>query len=170
MILGAVLAGGRSSRFGSDKALALLEGRPLIAHVIDALASQVDAILVCGRQWQGLAWVADRPAGDLGPLGGINAALHYARDRGFDAVVTAPCDAPRLPPGLVTELGRGAAIVADLPVVGRWPAALADRLDAHLALCQDHSVRRWARDVEAMTVTLPVALENINRPQDLDNF
>ena len=35
--LGAVIAGGRSSRFGSDKAMALWQGRPLIDHAIDRL-------------------------------------------------------------------------------------------------------------------------------------
>ncbi|MBA3896663.1 MAG: NTP transferase domain-containing protein, partial [Sphingomonadaceae bacterium] len=62
MILGAVLAGGASRRFGSDKALAMRDGRPLIAHVVDALATQVDAVVVCGRDWGGLPSIADRPA------------------------------------------------------------------------------------------------------------
>ena len=43
-LLGAILAGGRSSRFGSDKAFALLNGKPLIDHVIAALAAQTDAV------------------------------------------------------------------------------------------------------------------------------
>ncbi len=58
-LLGAVLAGGQSRRFGSDKALALLDGRPLIAHVIAALAAQTEAVIVCGKEWGD--WVPDRP-------------------------------------------------------------------------------------------------------------
>jgi len=41
-----VLAGGRSSRFGSDKLAAELEGRPLLAHAIRAVAAVADEVLV----------------------------------------------------------------------------------------------------------------------------
>ena len=102
-LLGALIAGGQSRRFGSDKALALIAGRPLLAHVIEGLEQQVDEVVVCGRQWPGLTSLPDRPATDQGPLGGICAALHHARDNGFDAVLTAGCDT--LPvPGALAEL------------------------------------------------------------------
>lgn len=79
-ILGAMLAGGRSRRFGSDKALADIGGKPMIAHVVDALAPQVDSLVIRGRDWPGLARIGDRPGDGLGPLGGgVNAALHRAR-------------------------------------------------------------------------------------------
>ncbi len=81
-VLGAILGGGRSSRFGSDKALATLDGRALIDRVAAALAPQVDALIVVGRDHPGLTAVADRPAPDLGPLGGIAGALHYAAAHG----------------------------------------------------------------------------------------
>ena len=54
--LGAIIAGGKATRFGSDKAAALLNGRPLIEHVADGLREQVDALIVCGvhgREWNG---------------------------------------------------------------------------------------------------------------------
>ena len=47
-LLGLILAGGQSSRFGSDKAAALHQGRPLINHVADALRPHVDALAVAG--------------------------------------------------------------------------------------------------------------------------
>src|ERR1700761_6137627 len=106
-ILGAILAGGRSSRFGSDKALTVIDGRSMLDRIIDALAPQVDGIVVCGRpsseRYDG---IADRPAADLGPLGGINAALHYAMTHGFGAVLTVPCDTPLLPADLRDQLGE----------------------------------------------------------------
>src|SRR5687768_5356431 len=50
MILGAVLAGGQSSRFGSDKALAELDGRTLIARAVDALAGWCEYVVAVGRE------------------------------------------------------------------------------------------------------------------------
>jgi len=46
-----ILAGGRSSRFGSDKALAVLQGRPLIAHVVRTASQVADEVVVAiGRE------------------------------------------------------------------------------------------------------------------------
>lgn len=164
-VLGAILAGGWSSRFGSDKALAQWRGRALLDHVVDAIVPHVDAIVVCGRD------LPDRPAPDLGPLGGINAALAYAATQGFDRVVTAPCDTPVLSSRLLATLAaaREATVVTELPVIGSWPATLAPHLDAWLADGHDRSVRTWAAAVDAKP--LVVAREdlprNINRPADL---
>ena len=49
-LLGAVLAGGRSERFGSDKALARLGGRTLLEQAVEALGAQCDAVIVVGRE------------------------------------------------------------------------------------------------------------------------
>ncbi len=168
MILGAVLAGGASRRFGSDKALAMRDGRPLIAHVVDALATQVDAVVVCGRDWGGLPSIADRPAPGLGPLGGLDAALHYATVHGFATVVSAPCDTPSLPAALVARLGAGPCHALGLPVIGAWPASLTTALDAHLAETGDRSMRGWIARIGARAIDFgPIV--NINAPADLSN-
>jgi molybdopterin-guanine dinucleotide biosynthesis protein A len=163
-LLGAVLAGGQSRRFGSDKALALLDGKPLIEHAIAALAAQAEAVIVCGKEWGD--WVPDRPGPGLGPLGGINAALHAAAERGFDAVLTAPCDVPTLPDNLVNILSNGSYII-EIPVIGLWPTSLAAQLDAHIAASEDHSVRGWARAAGIPGIMLGAALPNLNTPADL---
>src|SRR3546814_3044307 len=69
-LLGALIAGGQSRRFSSDKALTVIEGKPLLNHVIDALQPQVDTLVMCGRKWPELACLADRTEPDHGPLGG----------------------------------------------------------------------------------------------------
>lgn len=165
MILGAVLAGGASRRFGSDKALAMLDGRPLIDHVIDALAPQCTALVVVGRchgEWPALP---DRPIGSEGPLAGLNASLLYAAAHGFDAVLSAPCDAPDLPGDLLQLLAPGPAVLADHPVIGLWPVGLAPLLDEWLA-SGERAVRGFANHVGARPITGPI-LRNINHPQDL---
>lgn len=166
MILGAVLAGGTSRRFGSDKALALLDGRSLIDHVIARLAPQCAALLVVGRHHGDWTSLTDRPAGGLGPLAALNAALHDAANHGYTSVLSAPCDMPDLPDNLPTLLGRAPAVLADQPVVGLWPVHIAPQLDAWLAN-GERSVRKFAKHIGATEAVLPVPLANINTPADL---
>lgn len=167
-ILGAVIAGGQSSRFGSDKALAMLDGRPLIAHVLSALGAQVDEVIVCGRALAGYASLPDHPSAGLGPLGGIAAALRHAASCGFDAVATSACDTPHLPRDLVERLGRQApAYVASSPVTGFWPTSLRPELERHMATTSDLSIRAWARRVGAVPVDFDTDIPNINTPDDL---
>ncbi|WP_420136505.1 molybdenum cofactor guanylyltransferase [Sphingomonas sp.] len=169
--LGAILAGGRSSRFGSDKALALLAGEPLLAHAARAIRPHVSGIIVCGRveAADGLPSVADRPRPDLGPLGGLCGALHHAAIHGHDRVLTIGCDMPVVPSALMEELiaaGRP-AYVADAPILGIWPSTLAATLEDHLAGEEDRSLRRWAARVEAIGIKPVFKLANVNRPADL---
>ncbi|MBV8971391.1 MAG: molybdenum cofactor guanylyltransferase [Sphingomonadaceae bacterium] len=165
-ILGAVLAGGQARRFGSDKALALLDGKRLIDHVLDALRPQVAAIVVVGRDHPGEVSLPDWPGPGLGPLGGLAAALAYARARRFDAVLTSGCDLPDVPRDLAARLGTPPAVATGQPLVGLWPAALAARLDAHLAAGCDRSLRGWASAVAAREVDLG-SFRNINHISDL---
>ncbi len=172
-VLGAVLAGGRSRRFGSDKALATYAGRSLIEHVIAALHPQCAAVIVCGRSSESVAAfdvaaIPDRPAPDLGPLGGLNAALHHARSHGFTHVLSAGCDTPKLPVDLLVQLtGPYPAFVRGMPIVGRWPVDLAAALEDHLATAGDRSIGRWARSAGAEAIDLIAAIPNINTPDDL---
>jgi molybdopterin-guanine dinucleotide biosynthesis protein A len=164
-LLGAVLAGGQSRRFGSDKALALIDGLPLIEHVIARVVPQCAALVIVGRRHGDWPMLTDRPGGGAGPLAALNAALHHAVAHGFDAVLGVPCDVPDLPPGLAANLGAGPAVIKDQPVIGLWPAALAPTLDAWLATGH-RSVRGFAAHVGAGQVGGP-RLRNINRPSDL---
>jgi molybdenum cofactor guanylyltransferase len=163
-ILGAVLAGGQSRRFGSDKADALLGGRRLIDWAADALAPWTERVVLCGRK----GGLSDRPAADLGPLGGLNAALHHGRTQGFDAVLTMPCDVPVAPGDVLHQLvGAGhAAYLEACPVLGFWPCMLADRLDAHLGGA-DRSMRSWARLVGAVAIGSDIDIANVNTIADL---
>lgn len=74
-----VLAGGRSSRFGSDKARAIVHGQPLLRHVATLLQPVAASITVVADRVGkyddlGLRTIADRQPG-LGPLAGLDAAL-----------------------------------------------------------------------------------------------
>lgn len=163
-VLGAILAGGRSSRFGSDKAVALLEERPLIEHVRAMLHDRVAAVVVIGRA----GGIPDLPVPDLGPLGGIAGALDHGARQGYRSVLTVGCDMPRLPPALLDEVLRQApAYCADAPVIGHWPSALAAALLGHIEAGGRRSVQGWARAIGARAVAAPQPLVNINTPHDL---
>lgn len=109
-VLGAVLCGGRSRRMGSDKAFVLLQGVPLLDHVIGRFAPQVDKVVVNTRH------INDDPrmlsyttCPDLidefkGPLAGVHAVLDSNIMDDYDYLAIVPCDAPLLPNDLVEQL------------------------------------------------------------------
>ena len=168
--LGAIIAGGKATRFGSDKAAALLDGRSLIEHIADGLRGQVDRLVLCGREWPGFDCLEDRPLADMGPLGGLNAALHYARKNGFEEVATAGCDV--LP---VVEfpcgLADGKAIyVEGHYLFGVWPAGLASQLDRHLSQQTNLSMRHWIAEIDARAIRPDEAYHNLNSPSDVAEY
>jgi molybdopterin-guanine dinucleotide biosynthesis protein A len=171
MILGAVLAGGRASRFGSDKGAALFEGRALIDHALAALGRHCGALVVVGREWPGMPSAPDRPAPDLGPLGGLAGALHHAQAIGAGRVLTLGCDTPLVPEALLAELSarETPAFLDDLPVIGIWPASLSPLLEDFVVTDPRRSVRGWAARCGAVGVAAG-PLANINTPADLDRL
>ena len=172
-ILGAVLAGGRSSRFGSDKSEALWRGQSLLDHSVAALACHCEQVVVGGEARShsrpGLGFLADRPEPDLGPLGGLCAALEYARNNGFDAVLSAPVDAHPVPDNLIGLLDNALpSVLAGQWLFGLWPSALAGQLETHVRSGK-RSVLSWVEACGARQVDFhgqpPV---NINTPAMLE--
>lgn len=165
-ILGAVLAGGASSRFGSDKASFVLDGIMMLDRIAAALDAQCDAVLVCGRDWPGRAGLADSPAPGLGPLGGLSAALNHALAHGYDAVLTSGCDIWPVPGDLGVRLSPGPACIAGQPLLGLWPAALAPMLARRLEEEPDRSMRGWIACAGARQIDPGCEIHNLNRPED----
>lgn len=93
---GAVLAGGRSSRFGQDKARFIFEGKPLIGWVLDGLGQAAERFIISGRDYSEFApTYADVVlGGDV--MSGLHAALHHSR---HEWVAVAGCDQPFLSQG-----------------------------------------------------------------------
>lgn len=163
-ILGAVLAGGKSSRFGSDKAEALLDGRPLLDHALHQLRLHADEVAVVGRRYASVISVEDRPAPGLGPLGGMCGALAYAADNGFDWVLTCSVDCPHFPADLLQE---APCYLEAQPVIGLWPSHAAAALLHFIKNDDRRSVRRFAKSIHAIAVQTDFAPPNINTPADL---
>jgi molybdopterin-guanine dinucleotide biosynthesis protein A len=100
---GFVLAGGRSSRMGEDKALVQLGGQPLVAHALGILRQAGLAASVAGSRspLAAFAPVVEDSQSDLGPLGGVCAAFSSTSVRW---AVFLPIDLPLLPASLVAFL------------------------------------------------------------------
>jgi molybdopterin-guanine dinucleotide biosynthesis protein A len=99
---GYVLAGGRSSRMGQDKAMLLLDGRPLVEHAVvklKRLCAKV-SILANTRALESYARIVPDNVSGYGPLGGIEAAL---RDSEFAWNLILPVDMPFLPTQLLDD-------------------------------------------------------------------
>lgn len=122
------MAGGKSRRMGQDKAWIDVDGRPLIARVIEVLATVADEVIVVANEARygslGVRVVPDRfpEGGALGGIAtGVGAAIH-------DTVLVAACDMPFLDPAvwrLLLEAAPGAD-EADvvIPVLGDQPETL----------------------------------------------
>lgn len=163
--LGAVLAGGRSSRFGADKAVAMLKGQSLLDHALTALRPHCDAVVVVGR-----GEVADWPRPDMGPLGGIAGALIHAAGQGFDQLLTAPVDCVRLPDDLRALLEPAPAFLETQPVIALWPIASISELQAILEDGSDLAVKAFARRIGARAAQSDFVPPNVNSAADLDRL
>lgn len=166
-ILAALLAGGQSRRFGSDKALYSIDGVTLIEHSIAALQAQSDALVICGRTWHELTSIADIPDQKSGPLAGLNAALQYAKIHDFDGVLAAPLDVYPLPRNLAAMLvGDRPATLTHQHLISWWPVELSDALSSFVA-GGDRAVHKWIMASNARKVADPDGLVNINSLDDL---
>lgn len=111
-ITGAIIAGGRSGRFGNiNKARAVLGGKTLLEHVHDRLQPQVSQIYINCPPDFALATeisspriVEDYLPNKKGPLNGVLGALNKTVEDGFDWMLIAPCDTPFLPLDLASVL------------------------------------------------------------------
>lgn len=107
-LTGMILAGGKARRMGGqDKGLIPYQGRPLIAHVLERLEPQVQAILINANRSHdqyaqfGHPVIADAEDGFLGPLAGILAGLRAAQT---ELLLCVPCDSPEIGPDLAAKL------------------------------------------------------------------
>ncbi len=95
--MGVILAGGKSRRFGSNKALQMVDTKPLIEKVYERLKGIFEEILVVTNRPESYSFldceiIKDRIEG-IGPLGGIYTGLkHISPSSGFFL----PCDMPML--------------------------------------------------------------------------
>lgn len=190
-VTGVVLAGGLGRRMGGvDKGLQLLRGQPMVAHVLERLAPQVNGLLINANQNAdayaalgepyGAHVIPDLIGGYAGPLAGLQAGLAAART---PLVVTVPCDSPFLPRDLVgrllVALNANLAQVAVAktgaqphPVFVLVRADVRDNLEAFLA-GGGRKIDAWYAALAIVEVPFDdeaAAFENINTCEELRDF
>lgn len=189
----AVLAGGQSSRMGTDKAFVRVLGRPLIELVLEPLQGLgAETLIITNHpepyRYLGLPLFPDvLPA--MGALGGLYSALHYSTQ---PHTLCAACDMPFVVPALLDYL---LALRADADaVIPRLPAAATGALEAEpfravyaraaclgpIRAALDAGRRRvitWFPDVRVRFVEAAeidrldprrLSFINVNTPQDLE--
>lgn len=167
MILGVVLAGGMSTRFGSDKALADLDGRSLLIRAVDALSAWCETVVIAGRDNGSAQCIPDWPRPGMGPLAGIAAGLRHAQDHDYTSVLTCGVDSVALPGNLLAELSPPSAYLESQPVIGHWDVESASAVESILQSEGRHSMLAFATAVNARPVKSASTPANINTPADL---
>jgi len=176
-LYGLVLSGGRSRRMQRDKAQLEYDGRPQLARAVDLLTPLVERCFVSAREDQrrdpqrgAYPCITDRRP-DLGPIGGIEAALHA---HPTVAWLVLACDLPFLDAATLQQL-----------IAGRDPARLATafrsaRDDQPEPLCAIYepaaaaAIEAWIgadqRCPRALLTRSSVALLALRNPRALDNI
>ena len=185
-ITGVILAGGKSSRFGSNKALAMVDGKPLVRHVADLMTSLFAECLLITNTPGEYEFLSLPMTGDLyrdcGPLAGIHAALrHIGTARAF----VVACDMPNISPGLIRYLCTineedYDAVIPWLqkgqePLFGIYSKGAATIIETYLQQNDCQIIRALAElrvrrvsEQEILSITGDLAcFKNINRLEDL---
>ena len=188
-VVGAVLAGGRGRRMGSDKLSLEVDGRTLIRHAVDALRSAgLDVVLVL-RPQQPVPLTAHTAAivrdevEDTGPLAGFQALLRWLS---LEWALVVACDQPFLTGDLLRGLLAQRREEVDAivcrpgdrvePLPGLYRRSTLEAVEAALAR-GERSLRELLgslrlRTVPARTVRCwdpeLISFLNVNTPEDLE--
>ena len=111
-IIGIILAGGKSSRFGEDKSIIRLGSKTLLDHTIDKIEKEFNEILIISKDKKynfknkKIYTVKDCIEGQLGPLAGILTAMKWVNEnkKNYKWIASFPCDTPFFDSKLISKL------------------------------------------------------------------
>lgn len=169
-LTGALLVGGASTRFGSPKALAELDGETLADRAWRVLGELCEQRIAVGKAADALALpfpVLDDDSELRAPIAGVVAALRAAR---HDMCVVLPVDCPLVTGGLLASLAaacQDAAIPQTGPLPGAYRKTALPALDRALSN-GELSLREAIRPLRVAVVECDARLlVNVNSPNDL---
>jgi len=111
-IIGIILAGGKSSRFGKDKTSIRLGNKTLLEHTIDKIEKEFSEVLIISNNKnynfknKKIYTVKDCIEGQLGPLVGILTAMKWVKEnkKNYRWIASFPCDTPFFDTKLISKL------------------------------------------------------------------
>jgi molybdopterin-guanine dinucleotide biosynthesis protein A len=171
-VAGCLLVGGESKRFGSPKALAVLDGETLAERAHRALTQAFETVIVVGKEGDALPLpfpVRDDGSDERAAIVGVAASIRLA---GADICVVLPTDMPFVTPGLLRSLAQAvedvdAAVVPTGPLPGAYRRSSLALLESRIA-AGELALYRALEDLEVRVVEAdPALLRNVNEPGDL---
>ena len=169
-ILGIILAGGKSSRFGEDKSIAKLGDKTLLDHTIDKIEKEFTETLVISNNKEfnfknhKIHVVEDCIEGQLGPLVGILTAMKWviSNKKNYKWIASFPCDTPFFDIKLISELKIKVKETSKKliflnsnkkrhNIFGLWSLGLYEKLESALNR-GDRKVELWANEIGVKTI------------------
>ena len=191
-ILGVILAGGKSSRFGSNKADAHLGDKTLLEHIISKVEKNFLEVLIVSNKEsikinkKNVFLVKDFIKGQLGPLIGILSAMKWIEqnNKKYKWIATFPCDTPFFDDSIIEKL-KNCSISNDHllfflnsrkkrhNIFGLWSLKLIDILEEDIRSNNFRKVELWADKIGVQKIEVNTEgfdkFLNINTLDDLED-
>ena len=187
-ILGTVLAGGKSRRFGEDKSQVKLGGKLLIDYILSEIIDEFNEVLVVSnnlidfKQSEKISLIKDFKK-DLGPLGGVLTAMKWVKDNNKDYqwISTFPVDTPFFKNQIFKDffkkinMKEGKLFFINSNdtrhnIFGLWSLDLMDKLEEDLDK-GERKVEVWANSIGVKNINMKFENKdpffNINTKEDL---
>ena len=188
-VLGVVLAGGKSQRFGEDKSQVKLGDKILIDYILSEIIDEFNEVLVVSnnsinfRKSKKISLIQDFKK-DLGPLGGVLTAMKWVKDNNKDYqwVSTFPTDSPffknKILKDFFNEIHPGESKLFFIKsnntrhnIFGLWSLELMNKLEEDLNK-GERKVEVWANSVGVKVINMDFEKDdpffNINTKEDLE--
>ena len=187
-ILGTVLAGGKSQRFGEDKSQVKLGDKLLIDYILSEIIDEFNEILVVSnnlinfKKSEKISLIEDFKK-DLGPLGGVLTAMKWVKDnnKNYQWISTFPADTPffknQILKDFLKSINLGESKLFFIKsnntrhnIFGLWSIDLMDKLEEDLNK-GERKVEVWANSIGVKSINMKFENEdpffNINTKDDL---
>ena len=191
-ILGVILAGGKSSRFGSNKADAHLGDKTLLEHTISKIEKNFLEVLIVSNKEsikinkKNVFLVKDFIKGQLGPLIGILSAMKWIEqyNKKYKWIATFPCDTPFFDDSIIEKLKNCSISNDNLlfflnsrkkrhNIFGLWSLKLIDILEEDIRSNNFRKVELWADKIGVQKIEVNTEgfdkFLNINTLDDLED-
>ena len=187
-ILGTVLAGGKSQRFGEDKSQVKLGDKLLIDYILTEIIDEFNEVLVVSnnlinfKESEKISLIKDFKK-DLGPLGGVLTAMKWVKDnkKDYQWISTFPADTPFFKNQILKDFlnkinieeGKLFFIKSNNTrhnIFGLWSIDLMDKLEEDLNK-GERKVEVWANSIGVKNIDMKFENKdpffNINTKEDL---